>query len=95
MTPLLILTGILLATAAVAEPPPGDLDLGATEILIDFDDYPPGTVIDLQYPEVKFATEPGVEIQTASVPFAPSPPNIICTVPVESGDTAAWPVTAQ
>ncbi len=88
-----ILAGLLLAIA-VAMPHGADDSLGAhTEargvdsILINFDEHPPGTVIDVQYPEVDFVTEPGAEIQTASVPFAPSPPNIICTVPVAGGDT--------
>ncbi len=56
-------------------------------ILINFDLLPPATVVDTQFPEVTFASEPDVEVQTASVFFAPSPPNIICTVPVFGGNT--------
>ncbi len=74
---------LLLAAAAPAASGAG----APPSVMIDFDLQPPGTVIDLQYPGVKFATELDVEIQTASVSFAPSPPNIICTVPTFGGAT--------
>ncbi len=68
-------------------PPEGDKRGVPPLVVINFDLLPPGTVVDAQFPEVKFVTEPDVEIQTASVIFAPSPPNIICTVPIFGGDT--------
>ncbi len=81
---------LLLAIAAspcVAAPASEPGFLGPAPVMIDFDLQPPGTVIDVQYPGVKFATEPDVEIQTTGVSFAPSPPNIICTVPIFGGST--------
>ncbi len=78
---------LLLATAAVTPAWPSWSRVPPPPVMIDFDLEPPGTVIDVQYPGVKFSTEIDVEIQTASVFFAPSLPNIICTVPVLGGDT--------
>ncbi len=79
--------GLLLAGAAAAQAALAAAAFAVTPVLIDFDSEPPGGVIDFQFPGVAFLTEAGVEIQAASVPFAPSPPNIICTVPVAGGAT--------
>lgn len=82
---LVVLLWALSSLPAAAGPPAaGRVPI---PVLIDFDLLPPGTIVDLQFPEVKFATEPDVVVQTADVFFAPSPPNIICTVPVVGGDT--------
>ncbi|MCP3957146.1 MAG: hypothetical protein GY719_04780 [bacterium] len=72
--------GLLLAAAVAA---PGL----AQTVTIDFDGLPAGTVVDVQFPEAGFGAGPGIEVQAAAVGFAPSPPNIICTVPVAGGAT--------
>ncbi len=85
-----LLAPICLLLAAVAAPlAAGPGSRIPAPVMIDFDLLPPGTVVHDQYPDVKFSTELDVEIQTADVFFAPSPPNIICTVPVFGGATCA------
>ena len=76
----------LLAVAALI---PGAIRAVPGVVTINFDSLPAGTVVDVQFPEAGFGSEPGVvDVRTAAVgAVAPSPPNIICTVPIAGGDT--------